>query len=67
MKNLIAIVSLFCLLLISLTTLAFWKNIKRVNSHSSGVIQSLAISMKGIDTHEFNRQHQPYLDYLSQK
>ena len=68
MKVIIAYVSAFCVLLIVGTTAIFKEKLDRIKSYGSSIsINSLAISMEGINTHEFNRQHQPYLDYLSQK
>ena len=67
MKPLIIYVTGLCLILITGTTFAFLDEIKRINKHTPSAVQSLASSMQGIDTHQFNEQHQPYLDYLSQK
>ena len=67
MKLLITYVTTFCFLLIVATTLVFREKIDRVHHYGPSIIKSLALSMEGIDTDEFNRQHQPYLDYLGQK
>ena len=67
MKVIIAYVSAFCILLIVGTTAIFKEKLDRIKSYGPATINSLAISMEGINTHEFNRQHQPYLDFLSQK
>ena len=67
MKPLILMTSSACIVLMIVATLFFKGPLERIKRHSSITVKSLAFAMEGIDTHEFNRQHQPYLDYLSQK